>query len=187
MPPGPAPRRTFAEHGLTDDLTFIGSGKLGLSENAAVAFALGVDVINVAREAMRRWRTPAPAQSCRFKTQFRSSLVACHSQAETGPGAEVRVGAFGQWDVGAEFAAVHGESAGISRDRVEVLDDALDFGLPCRPGLQHRFGFVVVAPDIDDQVFLPVGHLLEVVLPEELAVLLVKVEDPQRQAVSGAA
>ncbi|MGW1431996.1 FMN-binding glutamate synthase family protein [Streptomyces sp. NPDC002431] len=43
---------TFAEHGLTDRLTFIGSGKLGLTENAAVAFALGVDMINVGREAM---------------------------------------------------------------------------------------------------------------------------------------
>ncbi|MFF8916994.1 FMN-binding glutamate synthase family protein [Streptomyces sp. NPDC015032] len=43
---------TFAERGLTDDITFIGSGKLGLPENAAVAFALGVDMINVAREAM---------------------------------------------------------------------------------------------------------------------------------------
>ncbi len=43
---------TFADRGLTDDLTFIGSGKLGLPENAAVAFALGVDMINVAREAM---------------------------------------------------------------------------------------------------------------------------------------
>ncbi|WP_372348293.1 glutamate synthase-related protein [Streptomyces sp. KL116D] len=43
----------FAERGLTDDVTFIGSGKLGLPENAAVAFALGVDMmINVAREAM---------------------------------------------------------------------------------------------------------------------------------------
>ncbi|MEU8705062.1 FMN-binding glutamate synthase family protein [Streptomyces sp. NPDC048565] len=43
---------TFAELGLTDDLTFIASGKLGLPENAAVAFALGADMINVAREAM---------------------------------------------------------------------------------------------------------------------------------------
>ncbi|WP_327711057.1 FMN-binding glutamate synthase family protein [Streptomyces sp. NBC_00464] len=43
---------TFAERGLTDDVTFIGSGKLGLPENAVVAFALGVDMINVAREAM---------------------------------------------------------------------------------------------------------------------------------------
>ncbi len=43
---------TFAEAGLTDELTFIGSGKLGLPENAAVAFALGADMINVAREAM---------------------------------------------------------------------------------------------------------------------------------------
>ncbi|WP_371633398.1 FMN-binding glutamate synthase family protein [Streptomyces sp. NBC_01259] len=43
---------TFAELGLTDDLTFIASGKLGLPENAVVAFALGADMINVAREAM---------------------------------------------------------------------------------------------------------------------------------------
>ncbi|MFB7948041.1 FMN-binding glutamate synthase family protein [Kitasatospora phosalacinea] len=43
---------TFAELGLTDRLTFIGSGKLGLPENAAVAFALGADLVNVAREAM---------------------------------------------------------------------------------------------------------------------------------------
>lgn len=43
---------TFADAGLTDELTFIGSGKLGLPENAAVAFALGVDMINVAREPM---------------------------------------------------------------------------------------------------------------------------------------
>ncbi|MBQ0850439.1 FMN-binding glutamate synthase family protein [Streptomyces sp. BH-SS-21] len=42
----------FAERGLTDDITFIGSGKLGLPENAIVAFALGVDMINVGREAM---------------------------------------------------------------------------------------------------------------------------------------
>ncbi len=42
----------FAERGLTDDITFIGSGKLGLPENAVVAFALGADMINVGREAM---------------------------------------------------------------------------------------------------------------------------------------
>ncbi len=43
---------TFAEAGLTDDVTFIGSGKLGLPDNATVAFALGADMVNVAREAM---------------------------------------------------------------------------------------------------------------------------------------
>ena len=42
----------FAEAGLTDDVVFIGSGKLGIPENAVVAFALGVDMINVAREPM---------------------------------------------------------------------------------------------------------------------------------------
>jgi glutamate synthase domain-containing protein 2 len=43
---------TFAEAGLTDEVTFIGSAKLGLPDNAVVAFALGADMINVAREAM---------------------------------------------------------------------------------------------------------------------------------------
>lgn len=42
----------FARAELTDQLTFIGSGKLGLPRNAAVAFALGVDMVNVARESM---------------------------------------------------------------------------------------------------------------------------------------
>src|SRR6195952_1492752 len=43
---------TFAEAGLTDHVPFIGSAKLGLPDNAAVAFALGADMVNVAREAM---------------------------------------------------------------------------------------------------------------------------------------
>ena len=43
---------TFAEAGLTDDVTFIGSGKLGLPDNAVVALALGADLVNIAREAM---------------------------------------------------------------------------------------------------------------------------------------
>lgn len=42
----------FARAGLTDRVTFIGSGKLGLPENALVAFALGADMVNVGREAM---------------------------------------------------------------------------------------------------------------------------------------
>jgi len=42
----------FAEAGLTDDITFIGAGKLGLPDNALVAFALGCDMVNVGREAM---------------------------------------------------------------------------------------------------------------------------------------
>lgn len=43
---------TFADAGLTDQLTFIASGKCGIPENAVVAFALGADMVNVAREAM---------------------------------------------------------------------------------------------------------------------------------------
>ncbi|GAB3589222.1 FMN-binding glutamate synthase family protein [Calidifontibacter terrae] len=44
--------RVFAVRGLTDRVTFIGSGKLGLPRNAVTAFALGADLVNVAREAM---------------------------------------------------------------------------------------------------------------------------------------
>lgn len=44
--------RVFAEAGLTDDIVFIGSGKLGFPEVAMLAFALGCDMVNVAREAM---------------------------------------------------------------------------------------------------------------------------------------
>ena len=42
----------FARAGLTDDVVFLGGGKLGLPENAVVAFALGVDGVQVGREAM---------------------------------------------------------------------------------------------------------------------------------------
>lgn len=42
----------FAQTGLQDDVVFIGSGKLGLPDNALVAFALGADMVNIAREAM---------------------------------------------------------------------------------------------------------------------------------------
>ncbi len=44
--------RTFAERGLHEQVTFIGAGKLGLPDNAIVAFALGCDMVNVGREAM---------------------------------------------------------------------------------------------------------------------------------------
>jgi len=42
----------FARAGLQEQVTFIGGGKLGLPDNAVVAFALGCDMVNVAREAM---------------------------------------------------------------------------------------------------------------------------------------
>jgi glutamate synthase domain-containing protein 2 len=44
--------RMFAERGLHEDVVFAGAGKLGLPDNAVVAFALGCDLIGVAREAM---------------------------------------------------------------------------------------------------------------------------------------
>ena len=45
-------RASSPRPGCTDDVVFVGSGKLGFPENAVVAFALGCDMINVAREAM---------------------------------------------------------------------------------------------------------------------------------------
>jgi glutamate synthase domain-containing protein 2 len=43
---------TFASAGIADRVVFNGSGKLGLPDNAIVAFALGCDMVSVAREAM---------------------------------------------------------------------------------------------------------------------------------------
>jgi len=42
----------FAEHGIDDRVVFMGAGKLGMPDNAIVAFALGCDMVYVAREAM---------------------------------------------------------------------------------------------------------------------------------------
>jgi len=44
--------KLFQNHKLTERIVFIGSGKLGFPAKAAMAFAMGVDCINVAREAM---------------------------------------------------------------------------------------------------------------------------------------
>jgi len=44
--------REFAAQGLTDNVTFIGSGKLGFPESALLAMSLGCDMVNVGREAM---------------------------------------------------------------------------------------------------------------------------------------
>jgi glutamate synthase domain-containing protein 2 len=44
--------RAFAAQGLTDDICFIGSGKLGLPDTALLAMGLGCDLVNVGREAM---------------------------------------------------------------------------------------------------------------------------------------
>ena len=43
---------TFARKGLAEQVVFAGGGKLGLPDNAVVAFALGCDLVSVAREAM---------------------------------------------------------------------------------------------------------------------------------------
>jgi glutamate synthase domain-containing protein 2 len=44
--------KVFAQRGLTDRLVFIASGKLGFPAKALMAFAMGADLIHVAREAM---------------------------------------------------------------------------------------------------------------------------------------
>jgi glutamate synthase domain-containing protein 2 len=44
--------REFARRGLQEQVVFVGAGKLGLPDNAVVAFALGADLVNVGREAM---------------------------------------------------------------------------------------------------------------------------------------
>jgi glutamate synthase domain-containing protein 2 len=44
--------KLFKNKGLSERILFIGSGKLGFPAKAAMAFAMGADCINVAREAM---------------------------------------------------------------------------------------------------------------------------------------
>ncbi|MCW8980780.1 MAG: FMN-binding glutamate synthase family protein [Altibacter sp.] len=44
--------KIFKNHQLTERVVFIGSGKLGFPARAAMAFAMGADIINVARESM---------------------------------------------------------------------------------------------------------------------------------------
>jgi len=44
--------KIFLKKGLTDRVVFIGSGKLGFPASALMAFAMGVDLVQVAREAM---------------------------------------------------------------------------------------------------------------------------------------
>ncbi len=44
--------QTFAAAGAAERVVWIGSGKLGLPERAVMAFAMGCDMINIAREAM---------------------------------------------------------------------------------------------------------------------------------------
>ncbi|WP_298903010.1 FMN-binding glutamate synthase family protein [uncultured Psychroserpens sp.] len=44
--------KLFQRKGLSERIVFIGSGKLGFPAKAAMAFAMGADCINVAREAM---------------------------------------------------------------------------------------------------------------------------------------
>ncbi|MDP6853630.1 MAG: FMN-binding glutamate synthase family protein [Candidatus Marinimicrobia bacterium] len=44
--------KIFKNHNLINDITWIGSAKLGFPDRAVVAFAMGCDLINIARESM---------------------------------------------------------------------------------------------------------------------------------------
>ena len=59
--------KIFQEHGLTQRIAFIGSGKMGFPAHALKAFSMGVDLINVAREAMLSIGC-IQAQSCHTNT-----------------------------------------------------------------------------------------------------------------------
>ncbi len=48
----PLVHRAFAEHHLHENVVFFGSGRLGFATDAMVAMSMGVDMINVGREAM---------------------------------------------------------------------------------------------------------------------------------------
>lgn len=57
----------FKNYGLVNQIVFIASGKLGFPAKAAMAFAMGADIINVAREAMLSIGC-IQAQSCHNNT-----------------------------------------------------------------------------------------------------------------------
>ena len=48
----PTVHHIFASYGLAEQVVFGGAGKLGFAPDAALALAMGVDLIGVAREAM---------------------------------------------------------------------------------------------------------------------------------------
>jgi glutamate synthase domain-containing protein 2 len=83
----------FAERNLQEQVVFIGGGKLGLPDNAIVAFALGCDMVNVAREAMlsigciqaQKWHTDTCPTG--VATQNASCPMAS-TPAEVGPSRE---------------------------------------------------------------------------------------------------
>lgn len=59
--------KIFQQRGLTERIVWIGSGKLGFPAKAAMAFAMGCDLINVAREAMLAIGC-IQAQACHLNT-----------------------------------------------------------------------------------------------------------------------
>ncbi len=84
----------FAEADLTERLTFIGSGKLGLPDNALVAMALGCDLVNVGREAMLAVGC-IQAQKC-HTDRCPTGVATAGPVAGARPGPRAEVGAGGQ-------------------------------------------------------------------------------------------
>lgn len=68
--------REFANAGLQERIVFVGGGKLGFGERALLAFALGCDMIAVAREAML---SIGCIQAQRCHTQHCPTGVATHN------------------------------------------------------------------------------------------------------------
>lgn len=67
----------FRQQGLADDIVFCGSGRLGFPDQALLAFALGCDMIGVAREAML---SIGCIQAQRCHTDFCPAGVATHNE-----------------------------------------------------------------------------------------------------------
>jgi len=69
--------RIFQDAGLTDDIVWIGAGKLGFPDRAILAMAMGCDLVNVAREAML---SIGCIQAMKCHTDNCPSGVATHSR-----------------------------------------------------------------------------------------------------------
>ncbi|HEY9117081.1 MAG TPA: FMN-binding glutamate synthase family protein [Roseivirga sp.] len=87
--------KIFQKKGLTDRVVFIASGKLGFPSNALMAFAMGADLINVAREAMMAVGC-IQAQSCHTNT-CPAGVATQNKWLERGINVEDKSGRTGQY------------------------------------------------------------------------------------------
>ena len=120
--------RVFAEAGITDDIVFIGSGKLGMPESAFNAIALGCDMVNVGRTALF---SIGCIQSQRCHTDRCPTGVATQNRRLTrGLDPEDKGVRCGQYLAGVRFelerlswACGVNHPAKIDADMIEVLED----------------------------------------------------------------